>query len=82
MQDAYVPAPDGVFSLHSKLAADCGDVKVKLADVWFVAPLGPLVIDVSGGSGVAVGVGVGVGVDAASTTTEPVICECAEHTNE
>ena len=36
-------------------------MKVKLADVWFVNPLGPPVIVVSGGFGVAVAVGDGLG---------------------
>ena len=57
-----MPVPDGVSSLHSNVAEGCVDVKVKLGFVWFVAPLGPPMIVVSGGAGVAVGEGLGDGV--------------------
>ena len=66
-----MPAPDGVSSLHSKVAADSEEVNVKDCEVDFVGPVGPPVIVVSGGGGGAT----------ASTTTVPVISGCTEHTN-
>ena len=61
--------PAGVSSLHWNVAVGWFDENVKLADVWFVGPPGPLLIVVSG-------------TDVDSTMTVPVIGGCAEQTNE
>jgi hypothetical protein len=46
---AYVPAPAAVSSLHSNVEPDSVPVNVNDGAVPFVVPVGPPVIDVSGG---------------------------------
>ncbi len=70
VQAEYVPAPDGVSSLHSNVAPVSVEVNVNDGAVEFVRPVGPPVMVVSGGVG------------AASTMTVPFISTgCTAHTN-
>ena len=79
MHAAYVPAPAGVSSLHSNVAP-ASDVNVNDGAVTFVTPVGPPVINVSGGPVSTVNAlvaGVGSGVPPLMARTENVYAPLA-----